>query len=334
MEEKKTIINAVPAGIDGCGHYRIVQPALIMQQLGADLTLSPAAHFRTFGQNITWTQRMCNTNLLERMVKYKETTNQKFVVDFDDLLWLHEGESLPDYNLCRAKVNSVENTAGMEKYLDKLADKITVSTDELKKSLLQFVDESKITIIPNMLAYKEWYHAQSPRPKKDIFYFAGSYTHYDNVNKKLGDFSQNLVHFLGSKKVIVKSLCPYFIKPEINYKASRLTTYANDFWKETRNVDFIIAPLANNVFNKCKSDLKYLESAAVGRVCLVSDFPGSPYSGAHPYQKIPEGTTTTGLKYIVERANEHYDEILKYQYEYLNKRWLDSNIGLYSEVLK
>jgi hypothetical protein len=208
MEENKTIINAVPAGIDGCGHYRIVQPSLIMQQLGVDLTLSPAAHFRTFGQNITWTQRMCNSNLLERMVKYKETTHQKFVVDFDDLMWMYKGESLPEYNLCRTKVNSVENTAGMEKYLDKLADKIIVTTDTLKDALLQFVDADKITVIPNMLAYKEWYFPQSPRPKKDIFYFAGSYTHYDNVNKKLGDFSQNLVHFLGNKKVVVKSLCP------------------------------------------------------------------------------------------------------------------------------
>jgi hypothetical protein len=91
--------------------------------------------------------------------------------------------------------------------------------------------------------------------------------------------------------------------------------------------------LADNFFNKCKSDLKYLEAAAVGRVCLVSDFNNSPYANAHPYQKIPVNATYKEIEFIVQRANEHYNEILRHQWQYLNDRWLDNHIDQYIKIL-
>lgn len=333
-EQKEPVINIVPADNAGCGYYRLMQQGRILQLMRKDVTISAAGKFRACNQDIILTQRIISDDLSQKLLSFKEQTGIKFIIDYDDLIWEWKGESLPEYNLCREKLDCKANTVAMGKYLDKLADKVIASTDTLKEALKQFVPEDKIVVIPNMLSYNDWYFAQTPAPKEDIFYYAGSYTHYDNVHKLPGDFDNNLIHYLGNKKVVVKSSVPYFLKPVHNYKGSLLTTYPNDFWRETRGIRFIIAPLADNVFNTCKSDLKYLESAAVGRVCLVSDFPGSPFEHAHPFQKIPVGSTATAIKYIVERANEHYDEILKHQFAYLNTRWLDNRIGEYIDILK
>ena len=331
--KKDPIINIIPADNSGCGYYRLMQVGNMLQLMRHDVTISAAGKYRACGQQVIYTQRILTADLMSKLIDFKKQTGIKFIIDYDDLIWEYKGASLPDYNLCRNKLDCKANTEAMKKYLNELADHITVTTEELKQSMLQFVPEDKITVIPNCLSYKDWYFPYTPVPKEDIFMYAGSYTHFDNVNKKLGDFDKNLVQYLSNKKVICKSLCPYFIKPYKNTNGSLLTVYPQAFYQESREAKFIIAPLADNEFNKCKSDLKYLESAAIGRVCLVSDFPGSPFEGAHPYQKIPVGSTPTAIKFIVERATEHYNEILQHQYKYLNGRWLDNRIGEYKKVL-
>lgn len=328
------LINVVPADAGGCGYYRLQQQAIMLQTLRHNVNLSPFARWRAMGENVLFTQRILTDNLFSQLEGYKAKVGCKVVIDYDDLIWEYKGESLPEYNICRTRLDCHANTEAMKKHLDNLADHVIVTTDALKDSLSQFTSPDKITVIPNMLSYKEWYFPQTPAPKDNIFMYAGSYTHYDNIHKLPGDFDKNLIHYLNNQKVIIKASCPYFIKPYKQFNASTLNTYAADFWVQTRGCRFILAPLAPNVFNTCKSDLKYLESAAVGRVCLVSDFEGSPYSGAHPYQKIPVGSTSQGIKYIVDRANEHYDEILKHQWDYLQQRWLNNRICEYINILR
>ena len=52
----------------------------------------------------------------------------------------------------------------MAKYLDKLADHITVTTDALKESLTKFVSPNKITVIPNMLPRYKWNYNRNTKP--------------------------------------------------------------------------------------------------------------------------------------------------------------------------
>ena len=148
-----------------------------------------------------------------------------------------------------------------------------------------------------------------------------------------GDFSENLSRYLQNQKVITKHIVPWFLNPIKSYMACPLNRYAREFYDETKDAKFIIAPLADNLFNRCKSHLKYLESCAVGRVCLVSSFEGGPYEGAHEYQKIPVDATQKTIEFIVERAEANYVEILKHQYWYLNHFWLDNNLKQIGDIL-
>lgn len=104
--------------------------------------------------------------------------------------------------------------------------------------------------------------------------------------------------------------------------------------KYKKVADFIIAPLKENVFNKCKSNLKYLESCAVGAVCIGSSFEFSPYSMIDDMAKINWTMTAKQLEYNIFELckKENYNRILDKQYIYINENWLENNIDKYLEI--
>lgn len=70
------------------------------------------------------------------------------------------------------------------------------------------------------------------------------------------------------------------------------------------NADFIIAPLKNNYFNKCKSDVKLIESYAVGSVFIGSMWDRSPYECGLQTSKKGVGS------YIEEILSLSFDPLL------------------------
>lgn len=88
------------------------------------------------------------------------------------------------------------------------------------------------------------------------------------------------------------------------------------------NADFIIAPLKNNYFNKCKSDVKLIESYAVGSVFIGSMWDRSPYECGLQYSKTP----TQHIEEILELSNTPtaFESRIKQQREYLinNSRYV------------
>lgn len=336
MSTTNTKILAVPGDEFACGIYRIINPARLMQMAGEDMTIAPAGKFR-YNNNldVIYTQRITSEASLSALKGLKEKTGVKIVVDFDDLTWEYKGEGLPEYNYCNTKIDCKGNREAMLKYAKDVIDSATCTNEYLKGAVSEFIDPDKIHVMPNRLIISEWlFDTATTMPAEDIFFYAGSATHYDNKNKLTGDFESGLIRYLSNKKVVTMGEPPYFIKPVGKFPVCPMSVYSKNFYNYARKCKFILAPLADNVFNKCKSNLKYLESCAVGRVCLVSDFPGSPYECAHEYQKIPLGSTYKAIEFIVERAKEHYAEILQYQYDFLKNYWLDNHVKEYKEILK
>lgn len=333
---KNTIENSaliVPADTGACGHYRLLQQAEMLMTAGKHVTICSPGRFHGVRQNTTWTQRICTEKMLNSVWKFKESTESKIVIDYDDLIWKWRGETIPEYNWTKSRIDLDGNSKAMRELLQYVADDVTVSTETLKKTLSDCYPADHIHVIPNMLTYREWGFKPRAYPQERTFYFAGSETHFSNDKKMTGDFSENLARYLQNQKVITKHIVPWFLNPIKSYKACPLNRYAREFYEETKDAKFIIAPLADNLFNRCKSHLKYLESCAVGRVCLVSSFEGGPYEGAHEYQKIPVDATQKTIEFIVERAEKNYVEILKHQYWYLNHFWLDNNLKQIGDVL-
>lgn len=309
MMNDKIRICFVPMDPFACGFYRI-RNAFNALYCHKDIaaTLNPIATFGG-GADYIYTQRMASEGAFQVMEQLVNA-GIKVIVDYDDDIW----HPLPAYNKCT--VHWKENYEGMKKYLDKIAYKVTCSTEFLKKQLTEFVPEDKIAVIPNCLDARYWVRKFEPLGKG--FLYAGSPTHY--CKGDYGDFPKGLVDYLKDKMVRIQGVKPDFINASEIIPWTRIDYYHNSFLEAAHKSAFILAPLKDNDFNKSKSDLKYIESCAAGRVCLVSDV--ETYSLAHPYQKIPLEVTPTTMKFIVERASKNYQEILNYQYSILNTRWL------------
>jgi hypothetical protein len=88
--------------------------------------------------------------------------------------------------------------------------------------------------------------------------------------------------------------------------------------------DFYLAPLANNNFNKAKSDLKLKEAAALGAVFIGSDFAGSPYSYAPKEQLVGQNDTVEKLDEIFKNLCEpaNYMKAIEWQNQAMEeKHW-------------
>ena len=315
----KTRITFVPMDPFACGWYRIRNAFNVLYcHEGIAATLNPVATFGG-GADYIYTQRICNESSFKVMEQLTKA-GIKMVIDYDDDVW----HPLPTYNKCA--VHPEANYEGMKKYLDKVAYKVTCSTEFLKKQLTEFVPEEKIVVIPNCLDQRYWVRKFEPLGKG--FLYAGSPTHY--CKGDYGDFPKGLVDYLKDKIVRIQGIKPDFINASEIIPWTRIDYYHNTFLEAAQKSAFVLAPLKDNDFNKCKSDLKYIESCAAGRVCLVSDV--ETFSLAHPYQKIPLEVTPTTMKFIVERASKNYQEILNYQYNILNTRWLRAD--KYLELFK
>lgn len=325
----KIKVNFVPMDDKACGYYRVLNIAELLYCDSEFLTtVSPVGSFHYYGQDYFFTQRVAGNNNMETLLKIKEQTKVKFIIDYDDIVW----EQLPSYNLCPIKWK--DNYDSMKKYLNQLADKIVCTTDYLKESLSQFVDSNKIYVIPNMLPRHKWFQSRNNRPVTDNILYAGSPTHFDNSRHQYGDFTIEWDKFLKDKKLNIMGIAPWFVNPINIYGWTDMLSYQRNFYKIASMNKYVIAPLCDNHFNQCKSDLKYLECCAVGRVCICTDFDGSPYRYANEIQKVPIKVTSKQLDYCIEQCNEHYEQIIQYQYDYLNSRWLEDNIDLYKKLFK
>lgn len=330
---KKVLV--VPGDNKACGYYRMIQPATVLNIMSNQIKciISPGEIIMVNDMDILYIQRCCSPTLLETLSKVKNTcTKLKIFIDFDDLIFTSNVGSLPDYNLCRNNIDYESNGRALRKYKS-IIDKISVSTVGLKNILVNeyMFDNSQVCVIPNMLTRHD-YHWPRFVKTTDIdrprVLLAGSNTHYDPKNKLYGDFPIDMVNYINRcTDINVMGQKPFFINeakvtPWIDMYRYPLTFLQDDS-------DFVIAPLKNNVFNRCKSNLKMLETCAAGKVFIGSYFKGSPYEDEHDLVKLNESGTNIG-KIIRELKNkDKYNEVLEYQYKYINGYWLENNYQLY-----
>ena len=328
-----------PGDLGGCGYYRMLQQMRHMQLEYGEICpvyLGPLT-LQNVGQKVTVVQRVIAPGSLKALADFKAKNSTKVVVDYDDLLWEPSEGSMHKYNLFLNKLDLKGSREALCRYLPDVADAVTVSCDALKDEIVSLgYPVERIFVMPNYLAIRDWcFDRTTEIINEDNFYYAGSLSHYDNRKKQHGDFTIPLANFLSKERTMFQGdEAPWFFENCLaTFGWVGLNAYPTSVWQNTRYAKFTLAPLIQNVFNTCKSDLKYLESCAVGRVCLVGDFDGSPYTGAHPMQKVPQNASIDEIRGIVETCKEHYSEILDYQYSYMNQRWLDTHMKDYTNLL-
>lgn len=109
--------------------------------------------------------------------------------------------------------------------------------------------------------------------------------------------------------------------------------------------DAVIAPIKDTLFNHCKSDIKYLECAAIGALLYAPNY--MPYTEHVPKDQLWTSNDDLRNK-LFDLAKMNDDEYLgkiHVQYDFLNKpmqtqgapllnsMWLDDNIDIWKQIL-
>lgn len=267
--KEKPQILAHPADTGGCGWYRVVIPAHTLSlyenlrvQVGGLQSLD-ATVMRLTGGQIAVVQRQTEPVQVD-VVKAYQGLGIKVIHDLDDLLW-----NAPVYNSYRAMF-----TKDRKQTLDWIlrnVDKLTVSTKPLADAIY---DRYRRTpdVIPNVIPTTNYV---KPRPRigsRLRVGWAGSDTHSHDLERLRSVIIQTHRDiswvFLG---YVPPELAKYVeLHPPVDVR-QYLPTLAS------LNLDVAVAPLDDNHFNQCKSNLKLVEFGAIGVPVITSDV--YPYRG-------------------------------------------------------
>jgi len=321
---------------DAMAHLRILGPA---RDLGIDVIKgveNGKIHLDRIGQgDLVVIQREfpAEYQQFRSVINRAREENKPIVFELDDLL-LDLPSQHPDkvrLHFTKALLPIVEAAA--------LADLVTVSTEALK-DYLSPLNENIITL-PNFFDDGIWNFAtpsHETRQKITIGYMGGHTHLYDirsilNVILKLIEQYPDTIVF---KFWGVKPPEELLTLPQVSWEIPNTLRYHDfaDFFQK-QSVDFFIAPLAANEFNRCKSPIKFFEYSALGAPGIFSDI--------DPFRKVIENkkngflakTEEDWLSYtqlLIENPAERKQIALNAQ-ESIRSRWLLSkNAHLWKEA--
>lgn len=338
----KVQVIGFPGDFSGCGHFRMLFPFAIAN---AKFARTGKILFNTTGHHLTqedallnvrtlWFQRPQSRqtlSIVDSYKKYQASYKYKVIAEVDDYIW-----EVPSYNTSRiySKIESSSNA----KTCFNMADEIVTTTSVLAREISEIccVPLEKIRIIPNYLP-RSLYTTDVDRMatgdiKKPKILYNGSGTHYDNVNKLYGDLDGNIKEFIEEYyekyDFVFMGGHPWFVDNLVKSGKIASVPWLDSYEYPTalRRVmsDFTIMPLKNNIFNRCKSDIKYLEACATGSVAIGSKFKDSPYENIN--LTFDENTSPKELSEMIDKhcSMKERNDILMKQYTFMSTRWMDT----------
>lgn len=241
--------------------------------------------------------------ILQRSIMFKETkeitdlihkSGGVCICDYDDLL-----TEIADYNPYKSESVSEDELANVLSCFDA----ITVSTEFLKKKFLEMNGALKIYVIKNRVPRWMTLSRQMKRNWNVILY-SGSASHH---SVGMGDWTESWVTALerlsrdGYKLICMGHSVPEFIK-HIDGITHLPPMILEDHYyrKASINYGIEISPLAENNFNKSKSNIRAIESMAVGAGFVGSCFDDSPYNGIG--YNVPAEASADKIEYAIRKA--------------------------------
>jgi glycosyltransferase involved in cell wall biosynthesis len=252
----------VCADFGGSSWYRIIQPIGFCQEIYEEAKWSlpeslPLKYLQESDMVII--QRQCHD------IAYKSTQrllklNKIIVSEIDDNIW-----SIPPDTENMYKFWTRERIKGFEEIL-KISHAVTVSTPRLAKMIKEY--NKNVYVLPNLVVFDRSY--VKPDYGKIRIGWAGSESHMPDFTEDIQDalldikktYKDKIDIFLfgiNSPKLFTKVSFYPFIQPHL-YLANL----------QKIGMDIGIVPNRQNLFNDCRSNLKFLEYSAVRAVTIAS----------------------------------------------------------------
>ncbi|MCQ4310750.1 glycosyltransferase [Pseudomonas stutzeri] len=271
-------ILAHPADLFGCGHYRIIYPFEALEEAGkaegaVSVGLMHPADLERYEPDAVILQRQIGDERLEAMRRLKAFSRAFKIYELDDYLPNVPVKSVHRKHMPKDIVRSLRR--GMS-----FVDRIVVTTDPLAEAFHGYHPD--IRVVPNRLPTGPWGGLKANRRNGERLRvgWAGGASHTGDL-ELIVDVVREL-----AKEVdwIFLGMCPEVLKPYVKewHQGVGIERYAEKL--ASLDLDLAIAPLEDNPFNICKSNLKLLEYGACGFPVVCSNL--APYQGALPVTRV------------------------------------------------
>ncbi|UNG20561.1 glycosyltransferase [Stutzerimonas zhaodongensis] len=260
------VVLAHPADTMGCGHYRIMQPfnALCeagMVDGGVSEGLMHVVDLERYNPDAVILQRQIGEVRLEAMRQMKAFSRAFKVYELDDYLPNLPMKSVHRQHMPRDIVKSLRKGLSY-------VDRFVVSTDVMAEAFSDFHPD--IRVVKNRLDPRWWggLPVSARRiSKKPRVGWAGGSSHTGDL-EMVADVVKELA---GEVEWVFFGMCPEKLKPYVHefHEGVAIEGYAKKL--ASLNLDLALAPVEQNLFNECKSNLRLLEYGACGFPVICSD---------------------------------------------------------------
>lgn len=260
------VVLGFPADSFGCGHYRMIQPFNALREKGfVDGTLSfgmlDAPILERFQPDVVLVQRLVSEARIEAVQRIKDFSRAFKVYELDDYL-----PGVPLKSIHRKDYSPNEMNRFLRRGLS-CVDRFVVSTEPLAEALGHLHPD--IRVMKNCLDPAWWQGLKSERrcSSKPRVGWAGGSSHTGDL-EMIGDVVRELANEV---EWVFFGMCPEKLRPYVHefHHGVSIDQYPAALAK--MNLDLALAPVEQNLFNECKSNLRLLEYGACGFAVISSD---------------------------------------------------------------
>ncbi|MBH3427773.1 glycosyltransferase [Pseudomonas alkylphenolica] len=281
---------ALPSNTSAIGHYRVVQPFMELERAGwiqgrIDYSSPGLIELEREKPDVVILQCRYTPGNIKDMGRYKQLSNARRIYELDD--YIIEPPKKNDH--ARNMPSNMRELVGQA---ISLCDRVVVSTEPLADALSSMHHD--IRVVPNMLAAPLWSglvseRQTSARPRVG---WAGGTSHRGDLELLL-----EVIKTLADEvDWVFFGMCPDALRPYVKefYEGISFAQYPRKL--ASLNLDLALAPLEQNLFNDCKSNLRLLEYGACGFPVICTDT--KAYAGYLPCTRVRENTTAQWLDAI------------------------------------
>lgn len=281
----------------GCGHYRVIQPLSAMKRdavaggMMASHWLS-LPEFKRLDPDAIVVQRQVSPEAIEVISQYRTIADKPLVFELDDYLPNLPLKSIYRQNMPKDVLKSLRKAL-------KLVDRFVVSTEPLAEAMSGL--HTDIVVVENRLPTEWWKDVSGRRRmgRKPRVGWAGGIGHTGDL-ELISDVVKDLKDEV---EWVFFGMCPNHLKPYVAevHEGVDIEKYSRKL--ASMNLDLAVAPLEDNLFNRCKSNLRLLEYGACGFPVVCSD--------VQPYlqHKLPVTTVRNRYKDWVDAIRAHVSDL-------------------------
>lgn len=350
-EQKLRGLNYV-ADYGGCGHWRLMWPTQMLnatQQAiihNSSIMIDSESYYK--GLTSIRLQRQVAAHQL-KFFKFLQSMKSKhdlnLIYEIDDVFIY---EDIPLYNRFRSAYSD-PSIKKIGTTIMKECDEVTVTCSYMKEYYSQYCDN--ITIIPNYMPqswidryydesvlYKNYdKHVKKKRKPRVLYSASGAHFDTTGYNKYRDDFTHvnNVIRstcneiqwvFLGAFPMPLKDLVK---SGKIEFHNWSMLPYYPSKIVDLQ-INLTIAPLEDNIFNRCKSDLKLIEPAALGLPAICQDI--VTYKNA-PYKFTTGSELIDQIKSLTTNRDTYIKSCRKSR-AIAETRWLDDKLNMFVELYR